>query len=309
MAPRVSVILLNWNNWQETLNCLQELRRIEYPPEDLEIIVVDNGSSDGSAEALRSLPGVAFVALPENIGFAAGNNAGIHRALVSGFDYALLLNNDTRLTPRFLRVLVDRLERTPRAAAVSPKIYYADPPGALWYAGGRFRRPRIIGEMVGLGQPDRGQYNQAGPVDFAVGCCMLVRRQAFERVGLLDERFFFYHEDVDFSLRLQQAGCQVWYEPAASIVHLVSHSTREDLPHRSYLYARARVVFFSRHIRGWKIPQVLLLEAIRLLRTTFNAVLVQRKPEIARAYWQGLRAGWRESRRPGPPQPPAGLDR
>jgi GT2 family glycosyltransferase len=167
----------------------------------------------------------------------------------------------------------------------------------LWYAGGRFREPRLIGWMEGAGELDTGQHDNARQVDYAVGCCMLIHRRVFERIGLLDERFFFFQEDVDFSVRARQAGFEVWYQPHSVIRHKVSQSTRDDLALRGYLDAQSRMVFFRSHIRGGRIPAVLFWEFGRLTRITFMAARAGQL-KLAHHYLRGLAAGWRAANQP-----------
>lgn len=296
MQPELGIVLLNWNNWQETLACLEQLRRLDYPNGNFRMYVVDNASQDDSLTQLRAQADITLIELSENRGFAGGNNPGIQRALDDGCRFILLLNNDTLIPSSLLAPLLQVFSEHPSAGVVSPKIYYADPANTIWYAGGRFRQPRILGELIGMGEIDRGQYDTASPVDFAVGGCMLVRREVFDQIGLLDERLFFYHEDVDFSFRAAKAGFQSWYQPAVSIVHKVSHSTRADLPSRTYLYAQARTVFLIKHIHGLKIPLVIAMEVIRLLRNVLGSLAKGEKGQAVaytKGAWHGLRAGYR----------------
>jgi GT2 family glycosyltransferase len=296
MKPNIGIIILNWNNWPDTSSCLAKLNEISYPQESLKLIVVDNGSTDDLPIGLLALEGVELIKLDENRGFAGGNNVGIDFALKAGCEYVLLINNDTQITPGFLQPLLEVFESEPDVGIVAPKIYYTDPPNRIWYAGGKFRQPRIIGELIGMDEFDTGQYNQAGPVDFAVGACMLIKREVFDRIGLLDDDLFFYHEDVDFSYRTMQAGLTTWYQPASSIWHDVSHSTASNLPHRTYLYAHARTIFLCKHIRGIKIPIVIGMEAIRLLRTIARNYF-SGQPELANSYLKGVIHGLIEARK------------
>lgn len=294
MLPKIGTVILNWNGWRDTLACLTSIQQADYPASRHQIVVVDNGSTDESVAQLRGHNGLTLLELPRNVGFAAGSNVGIRHALANGCDCVLLLNNDTLVAPDFLMPLLQTFEVDPAAGVVSPKIRYCGRPDQLWYAGGKFRQPRLIGEMVGLGQPDTGQYDQLREVDFAVGCCMLIRRPVLERIGYLDERFFFYQEDVDFSYRAAQAGFSVWYQPASVIFHKVSHSTRDDAPRRTFLYAQSRVVFFAKHIRGTRLWAVVGLELLRLIRTVARS-LWRGQPDLARSYVQGLLAGLKQS--------------
>lgn len=292
MLAKIGIIILNWNGWQDTLNCLASLRQVDYPKPQLDIIVVDNGSRDDSVERLRQQQDIVLLELSCNVGFAAGSNIGIRRAISDGCNYVLLLNNDTLVPPEFLMPLLEVFAAEVRAGVVSPKIRYEDPPDRLWYAGGNFLGSRLLGEMVGMGQIDAGQHDRARVVDFAVGCCMLIGCSVFEQVGYLDERFFFYHEDVDFSLRTARAGFKIFYQPASVIMHRVSHSTRGNLPARAFHEAQSRIVFFRKHIHGSRRYIVIGLELARLVRIVAQSVF-DRQVGTAVSYLQGLIAGFR----------------
>lgn len=298
MKKKVAVVIINWNNWEETLACLENLTHIDLDEFILDTIVVDNGSDDDSLVHLRRVIDIKLVTLDDNRGFAAGSNAGIRQAQVDGCDYVLLLNNDAYGSSDFLTEMLRTFEEHEMCGIVCPKICYTkrsdtDPP-VIWYAGGRFRQPRLIGEMIGLGEIDSGQHDQAQIVDFAVGCCMLIDARVLYEVGLLDEDFFFYQEDVNLSYRATLAGFEVWYQPAALIWHHVSLSTEGNLPRRTYLYAMSQPVFFIKHIHGIQWLLVLALESIRLVRTVFTS-LTQRDPDQAQAYVFGTIAGWRRA--------------
>jgi GT2 family glycosyltransferase len=293
MPPRVNVVLLNWNNIPDTLDCISQLRLLTYPQDKIEIIVVDNGSTDNSREILSAQENITTIFLPKNEGFASGTNAGIKAALATDCKFLLVINNDTILPAEFLSPLVDVLEDNPTIGIVSPKIYYSSNTETIWFAGGKFTRPRILGSIIGLDELDEGRYEQPRLIDFAVGCCMLIKREVFEKVGYFDEDFFFYHEDVDFCYRAQSKGIQIFYQPKSIIYHKVSQSTNQDIPKRVYLHNQARMIFLTKHIRGFSIFFVVLLEIIRTCRIFFS-YLFANKPDFIRAYLSGLVTGFRE---------------
>jgi GT2 family glycosyltransferase len=290
MVEKIGVVILNWNGWQMTLATVNSLRQTNEPEGRWRIFVVDNGSTDDSIQHLQIEPDIKLIVLSENRGFAAGNNVGIRHALEEGCNYILLLNNDVILDPEFLGPLLQRLVQISEAWVISPKIHFADPPNRIWYAGGNFRYPRLIGEMVGLNQEDKGQFDSPKIVDFVTGCCMLVKAAAFQQIGLLDEDFFFYQEDVDFSHRVTSAGYQVWYEPYSLVWHAVSSSTANLSPWRTFLYAESRMVFFGKHIKGIRWVPVIGMEVTRLCRTVLTN-LVQGRPAEAVSYVRGVWSG------------------
>jgi GT2 family glycosyltransferase len=247
----VAIILVNWNGKSDTLECLASLRKLDTP--DVRVIVVDNGSADGSVETLRSAhPWVEIIALPENLRFAGGNNAGIAHALKLGADYVLLLNNDTFVAPDFVTQMLKRFTSEPACGMVAPKIYYAAVPDVLWFAGGEISFWTGTMRHIGIREIDRGQYDTPHVIDYATGCCILTSRNVIERIGVLDESFFIYGEDADWSMRVRNAGYHIMYEPRARVWHKVSvsaggHLSSFKLRHK----ALSNLRFFARHARWY----------------------------------------------------------
>jgi len=222
--PRVAVIVVNWNGRVITLECLRSLSALTYPNVDL--IVVDNASADGSAEAIRAgFPKVRLLAMPENLRFAGGNNAGMRDALERGAEMVLLLNNDTVVDADLLTVLVGRMEADPRCGMAAPKIYYFDQPDMIWFAGGEISMWTGTMKHTGIREVDCGQHNTVREIDYATGCCILIRADVIRKVGMLDESYHMYTEDADWSMRVRQAGYAIVYEPAARVWHKLSVSS------------------------------------------------------------------------------------
>lgn len=223
-APSVHVVVLNWNGLADTIACLESCRRITYA--NLRLLVVDNGSTDGSEAALRArFPDVELLQTGANLGFAGGNDVGIRHALARGADWVLLLNNDTVVAPDFVDGLVDTARTDPRIGMLSSKIYYFDPSDVLWYAGASMNPWLGYGRHRGEGQRDRGQFDAVEDTARPTGCSLLVSRAVCERVGLLAEEYFCYCEDLDWGLRTRSAGFRVVYAPASRVWHKVSRAT------------------------------------------------------------------------------------
>ena len=230
----VRIIVLNWNNRDVTLACVESLLRARL--DGAGVIVVDNGSSDGSVAALRArFPAVRIIALPENQGYAGGNNAGTRAALEDGAQAVLLLNNDTEVAPDFLEPLLEVLNTKARAAAVSSAVMRLEMPDVLQeayfeiYFGFGIIRRRGVNALPGEG------FDQVKVVDAAIGCSILVRAQALRDVGLLEESYFAYHEEVDWCWRARKRGWQVYYQPYSRVWHHFSKSTdvrRPGVPRR-----------------------------------------------------------------------------
>ena len=188
---KVAIIIVNWNGKTDTLACLHSLELLQYPEYD--VIVVDNGSTDGSVKAIHSeCDWVKILETGQNLGYAGGNNAGLKYALEKDYEYFLLLNNDTEVDPQFLGYLVQALKNNPDLGVVGPLIYYHSSPDILWSAGGMIDRKKVNTYMNGTDEKDVGQYGtEIFPADFVTGCAFLVTRKTIEKTGLLDERFFY----------------------------------------------------------------------------------------------------------------------
>lgn len=251
--PHVVTVVLSWNGRDDTLACLESLARLDWPCHST--VVVDNGSQDGTVEAIEAAhPGVTLIATGRNLGFAEGNNVGLRAALDAGADYALLLNNDTVVAPDVLHELVGEAERRPDAGALCPLIYYLDPPDRIWYAGARFDARRgHNGRHTGYGERDSGQYDSVREIGRATGAAMLVRRAVLEDVGLLDGELFLQVEDVEWSLRMRRSGWRVFFVPTGKVWHRVSPATGgEHAPATAYYEMRNTLAVCDRYapLRG-----------------------------------------------------------
>ena len=248
----LAVVVLNWNGLDDTRTLLPTLAACRVPPGwRLETIVVDNGSTDGSATALAAeFPAVTLLALAENQRFAGGNNHGIRHALAAGADAVMLLNNDTRADPGLVEWLLLALEQDPAAAAAAPLIYYGAPSQRIWYAGGVLRPALGWVAHRGVRALDRGQYRAVEPTGYLTGCCLVARRAAWEQVGLLDERYFIYAEDADWCLRARARGHRLLFVPTARLWHTVSAASGAASPWKIYHRLRANLRLFSTHARG-----------------------------------------------------------
>lgn len=201
-----------------TAACIRSL--LTMSATDFEILVVDNGSKDGSVEYFRErFPQITVLPQERNVGFAAGCNVGMKLALKSGAKYVLPLNNDTIVDTDFLTELERVAEEHPKAGMVSPKIYFFDVPARLWWAGGEFNTWQGIPKHMGRKQPDQDRFDTMTQIDWATGCAVLIRCDVLARVGLFDETFFGNVEDLDLSLRIRKAGFQIMYAPRAKLWH------------------------------------------------------------------------------------------
>jgi GT2 family glycosyltransferase len=288
-VKRLAVVVLNWNGLEDTRVLLGTLGRCRAPQGwSVSLMVVDNGSTDGSAASLAAaFPAVEVLALPENLRFAGGNNAGLRRALAAGADAVLLLNNDTEADPGLLEHLILALEQHPGAGAAAPLIYFAAPSARIWYGGGRCTVALGLAAHRALRALDRGQFRAVETTGYLTGCCLIATREAWEKVGLLDDRYFIYSEDADWSLRARHAGYRLLFVPTARLWHRVSASAGEGGPWKIYQRLRANLTLFSRHAHGlarltW-LPSFLAQQAVLAAW-----LLVQGRPAAARAVPRAL---------------------
>jgi GT2 family glycosyltransferase len=240
--PSVTAVILNWNGLQDTRECLESLRHVNYT--GLKTIVVDNGSRNDEAGALAKEFGafIDLVRLPVNRGFAGGANAGIERALETSPDYVLLLNNDTIVDPDFLTGLVGEAQRHKDVAAVNPRTYFYDEPRKIYSTGGKVSLWRGVASQVGRGETDNGQFNEPARREYADGMCMLIPRSAIEKVGLLDEQYFAYWEETDWCVRARDMGLHCYYAPQSRVWHKAERSQSPDASFH-YLYRRNALLF------------------------------------------------------------------
>ncbi|MDO8557620.1 MAG: glycosyltransferase family 2 protein [bacterium] len=255
-TPKVSIIIVNWNGWQDTIECLRSLEEVEY--KNFSVTVVDNGSADESLKKFGELRitdyGLRIIQNDENLGFSGGNNVGIKKALEDGADYILLLNNDTLVEPDFLEKLVEVAESDPHIGIVGPKIYFANTAGGnrIWFGGGKLNWLKTRGshtdyEKIDASNKPSAISYQLYDVDYITGCCLLIKRAVIERIGLLSEDFFLYYEDVDWCLKAGKKEFRIVYAPAAFIWHKVSRSAKPGSASYVYYHVRNGLMLSWRH--------------------------------------------------------------
>jgi len=298
--PPVAISIVNWKGLADTQACCESLTKLTY--RNAHIIVSDNASGDGSAETLRaSFPQFTHVSNNENLGFSGGNNAVIRRACAQGFKYVLLLNNDAVVDPDFLSAMVRAAEAESMVGMVGAKIYFASEPDVIWYAGGvvNFRKVHPFSH-VGQNDVDRGQHDLPRETDWVTGCCLLVRCALVRQVGLLDELFGYYCEDVDWCLRARRMGWKIRYEPRAKVWHQIGSSARRAGLPQSYYYRRNTLLIARRNL-SWRDLVRLYYKTIRWVRRVDSSN--PEKPDLVRGVLHavlglggpagGIGVGWR----------------
>ncbi len=251
---KVGVIVLNYNGLENTLECVESLKSSKRHVKGIEIIIVDNDSTDNSKFRLSKLKSVTLIFNKENLGYSGGNNVGIKHALKNQFDYILIINNDAYVDELFFKNI---FKDSKIGEIISPKIYFA--PGfefhkdryratnlgkVIWYAGGSIDWSNIIGVHTGVDEIDTGQFDKNKEVDFATGACMLVKKEVFDKIGLFDEKYFLYLEDMDFCVRAKKAGFKIMFTPRAKIWHKNAAASGGSGSHlQDYYITRNRLLF------------------------------------------------------------------
>lgn len=292
------MVVLNWNGGSLTERCLASLERLDHPNH---VIVVDNGSDDGSPDRIRAAwPGVVVLLTGTNRGFAGGCNVGIRHAMTSGARFVWLLNNDTVVAPDALTAMVEEMRRAPDVGIVGSVIRSARPPHPVEVWGGGTVN-RYLGTTTRFTGPGRGT------LDHVVGTSMLVRREVFETVGLLDEAFFFYLEETDLCLRASARGWSLSVAAEAMVLHeggATVNSGRTERSERADRYhARSTGVFIAKHAGRWALPAA----TVRLVAIAVRRVLrgqVRRVPSLAGELARGVSLGDRRASEPWPRRAP-----
>lgn len=285
----VAAVVVNWNLAEETVGAV---RSLQLQTKTCQIFVVDNGSSDDSLSVLSSqCSGAEIISLPENRGFASACNVAIARALEDkGCKHILLLNNDARIHPQAVSEMLLEAERLPQGGIIGPKIYYSEHPRRIWYAGARRRRIVLAAADVGRDQEENGQFGQTRSVDYVFGAAMLIHRRVFETIGLFDERFFLYIEDLDFCLRAKRAGFPLIFAPKALVWHKVSASTANDPYLRRYHLVKGTIMFLRKHASLISLIPIVFFWSLVLVQMVLNDFTRGNILDI-RTYWSGLVSG------------------
>jgi len=303
MDAKVSVIIVNFNGKADTLECLDSVYKINYP--NFEIIVVDNGSSDGSREAIKTkFPNLILIENKTNKGFCIANNLGVKRARERGAEYVLALNNDVIVKPTIIGELKKALGSDKKICAVSPHIAYYDQPETL-----QFRSIKIDWANGGLLGQDKNEKEIPEPrliqTDIITWCVVLFRAELIDSVGYLDEQFFAYYEDVDWSVRCGKAGLGIAVYPKTLAYHKGSRSSGGIYSPLVYYYLfRNKLIFMRKQANLARKVQF----SVNYIRDTFknySRLLEEKNLEAAEAvtdaFWSAV-SGCRYDTRIAMPQ-------
>lgn len=253
MAKRVAIVLVNYNGENFQKECIESIYQMEY--KDYDIIIVDNGSKDNSVEVVRkNFKYVIIIETNENNGVAKGNNIGIEYALNNGYEYVLLLNNDTEVDKKMLGEMIKKASEN---TLVTCKMYYYSPQNTIWYGGGKINWNKGTTIHFGMNELDNDKYNESKFIEYTPTCCLLIHKSVFEKIGIMDEKYFMYYDDTDFCARVNYNGFKIWYESKAKLWHKVSSSSGgEDSPLSIYYCTRNRLYFIEKHCKNKIVPNL-----------------------------------------------------
>ncbi|MGA2624698.1 MAG: glycosyltransferase family 2 protein [Bacteroidota bacterium] len=254
--PSAYAIVLNWNRFDDTVECIASLKRSSLPLRH--ILVLDQASPDASGKKLednyRGDDQIIVICNEKNYGFAAAANIGIQRALNEGAELIFLINNDTIVAEDCIQRLFEVLNLDPLAAAAGPAIMYYSNPEKLWQAGGFFSKLKMGVIVPGKGKRLRDIDQSASRATFLTGCALLIRRCTFERVGLFDTSYFFYGEDVDYSLRIRDEGMRMYFVPTAKVLHKIEDiATDRTSPFVLYHLAKSTMIMLRKRFSGLEL--------------------------------------------------------
>lgn len=331
MPMNITILILNWNGWQDTIECLESIYQNNYP--NFNVIVVDNGSTDNSINKIKdfckgkisvtstffntdptnkpinflevrpdidnyqkqktSNKGLILIKNPKNSGFAEGNNIGINYALKQiHSDYIMLLNNDTVVAKDFLVELIEVTEKNKKIGIAGPMIYYYNDPNRIWFAKGKISWKFSRGLNAGYNEIDHGQYNEVSKMEYASGCGFLIKREVIEKIGLIDPNFFMYFEEIDWTIRAFKQGYLSYFVSDAKIWHKVSKSGG-GIKGRIGLYyiTRNRWLFMKKWAKKNDFIFFIFYQILGALILPMIIALYYQKIELFSAYYKGLYNG------------------
>lgn len=283
--PEIAIVIINWNTYQLTFDCLKSMEKCTYI--DKTIFFVDNGSHDGSGDKIAlEFPKINYIKNATNRGFTGANNIALKEILKQKFNYVLLLNNDTEVKPNFLNHLLDSIELDKTLAAVQPLILNYENRNTIWNAGGSFNTFFGLSKTRNKGAIYTPKLKIDTFTEWISGCCILVKTDVIKEIGLLDDRFFAYFEDVDWSIRMKNKGYKLGVVPKSVIFHHTSGSTKKNntsnegnlSPYAHYLNVRNHIYLIKKNasffnkIGSWtyQILKIISYSIYFILRLRFH---------------------------------------
>ncbi|VYU30775.1 N-acetylglucosaminyl-diphospho-decaprenol L-rhamnosyltransferase [Clostridium tertium] len=270
MEAKVAIILVNYNGEKYNEECINSILKSTY--KNYEIIVIDNNSTDNSVKLLEEKfnSDIKIIMSDSNLGFSGANNLGIKYALNNGFDYVMLLNNDTIIESDMIELMIDASDSK---YVISPKIYYYDNKNIIWSAGGGMNWIKGLPIQYGINELDSYENNKKKNIEFATGCCILIPIECIEKIGLMSEEYFLYYEDTDYCVRMIRSGYEIYFEPKAVMYHKVSASTGGEKSKTYWYYMiRNRLLFnkkFNEKIFSYRL-YFFLTTSVKLFKYLFK---------------------------------------
>lgn len=290
--PAVTIVILNWNGVEDTIECVESLKKVTYP--DYNIAVVDNGSSGNDVEILKAKFGdyIDIIENGKNLGFPEGCNVGIRYALENGADYILLLNNDTVVDPDFLSELVRMAESDPSIGIIGPKTYFYDEPNLLQFTWARIDLWRGMIFQPGANETDTGQCDEVHEADYVQGSCFLIKRAVTENIGLMDPRYFSHWDECDYCMRAKRAGFRLVYLPQAKIWHKLARSGGKITGWFQYWNTRNCFLFMKKYATRWQIVTFTLwFFGLTFWYRSAVYLLYYRNVKVLRYFYRGILHG------------------
>ena len=275
---KVAIVTVDYNGHKDTSELLESVKKLDTNGLEILWLVVDNGSDTSIKNVIKDYKWVSWMQTGKNLGYTGGYNKGMKYAYQWGADYVLIINNDTLFnSPNLLKKMIGDLNKNSKVGVVSPKVYFApgyeffkekysksDVGKVIWYAGANFDWANIGSTHRGIDEVDKGQYDLSEKTEFTSGCCMLIRRNVFEKIGYFEEKLFAYLDDADWMVRLKNSGFEEWYEGSVSIYHKVGRTAEIGSSWTDYLITRNRLWFGFKYA-PFRTRFALFREAIKFL--------------------------------------------
>lgn len=287
MNPTVAVIIVAWNNYDDTKECIESILHQRFV--EPQIFLVDNGSKlEPLDDLIRKFPKINYIRSDSNLGFAAGTNLGLREALATNIEYFLIINNDTKadkfMLHELLTAIIDK-----DVGLTAPIIYYYDAPDRVWSSGGTFNNLFL---MPLQSHNNQNEISSPTKRTFITGCCYLLKRELLEQVGLFDERFFLYFEDLDFSKRITDAKWDMFVIPTAKLWHKVAQSSGgQNSDRERYHYGLSSGIYYRKHIKIGNAVPVILFRLGNAIKETIK-MLFRGEIKVLKIYLKGLYQGW-----------------
>ncbi|MBT4958335.1 MAG: glycosyltransferase family 2 protein [Flavobacteriaceae bacterium] len=283
LNKKIAIIIVNWKQYELTINCLLSLKKLEY--KNWKVILVDNESNFEKINKIKSdFNKVEVIESKANLGFASANNLGIKYAIKNKFEYVMLLNNDTEVNKKFLSPLLNSFQNDNSLGAVQPLIMNYNNRAKVWNAGG------YLNNFFGFPYTNKKLNNKNRQIDWITGCCILLKTKVIKKAGLIDEDFFAYYEDVDWSLRIKKLGYKLGVVESSVIFHHGTKSSNDSnlegnlSPFVHYLNIRNHIYLVKKHSDKFNFIGVLLYQFLKILFYSIYFILRLRFSKLKMVY-------------------------